>query len=198
MAATYEIRADYDRESVVIYQAYGDQIAKPALKAQKFVTPFSLNRMTWIKPSFLWLMHRSNWGKKSGQERILAVRIKKTGWEEALSLAVLTAPEPRIHGSAAAWSQKFKAAQVHVQWDTERSFRGGALDHYSIQVGLSRHVIERFVEEWTISIEDLTPTVAKIRKLRDSGGASKAKRFLPQERVYSPAPDVAKQLMIGL
>ncbi|MGW1086997.1 DUF4291 family protein [Streptomyces sp. NPDC002596] len=25
--------------------------------------------MTWIKPSFLWLMHRSNWAQKSGQER---------------------------------------------------------------------------------------------------------------------------------
>jgi hypothetical protein len=42
----YEIRTDYDDSSIVIYQAYSKAIAKPALKEQNFVTPFSLNRMT--------------------------------------------------------------------------------------------------------------------------------------------------------
>ncbi|WP_422570328.1 DUF4291 family protein, partial [Erwinia billingiae] len=29
--------------------------------------------MTWIKPSFLWMMYRSGWGMKDpGQKRILA------------------------------------------------------------------------------------------------------------------------------
>jgi hypothetical protein len=59
--AEQEIRADYDRETIVVYQAYGPQIAVPAVAAQRFVPPFSLGRMTWIKPSFRWLMHRSNW-----------------------------------------------------------------------------------------------------------------------------------------
>ena len=63
-------------------------IADAALKTQRFVPPFSFHRMTWIKPSFLWLMHRSNWGQKSGQERILAVHIMRASWEMALSLAV--------------------------------------------------------------------------------------------------------------
>jgi len=48
-----EIRADYDATGVVIYQAYREQIGRPALASQRFVPPFSLNRMTWIKPSFL-------------------------------------------------------------------------------------------------------------------------------------------------
>ncbi|WP_141653813.1 DUF4291 family protein, partial [Erwinia billingiae] len=26
--------------------------------------PFSMTRMTWIKPSFLWMMYRSGWGMK--------------------------------------------------------------------------------------------------------------------------------------
>ncbi len=156
MAATHEIRAEYDRASIVVYQAYGEAIAKPAVQAQKLVPPFSLHRMTWIKPSFLWMMHRSNWGKKSGQERTLAVRISLAGWDEALSLAVLTSPEPKVHGSAVTWDKEFKKAVVHVQWDTERSLRGAAFDHYSIQVGLSRHIIEKFVEEWILSIEDIS------------------------------------------
>lgn len=71
MSGTREVRADFDRESIVVYQAYPDAIADVAVKQQKFGPPFSLGRMTWIKPSFLWLMHRSNWGRKSGQERTM-------------------------------------------------------------------------------------------------------------------------------
>lgn len=99
MAELYEIRANYDRETIVMYQAYSSQIADLALKQQRFVAPFSFNRMTWIKPSFLWLMHRCNWGKKSGQNRILAVHISRTGWEKALSLGVLTSLEKNILSS---------------------------------------------------------------------------------------------------
>ena len=157
-----EIRADFDRETIVLYQAYAPRIAEPALEAQRFVPPFSFHRMTWIKPSFLWLMHRSNWGRKSGQERILAVRIKRTGWEKALSLAVPTSFIPGTFASHADWAEQFAAALVHVQWDPERSLRGAGLPYGSIQVGLSRHIIREYVEEWTVAIEDYTPRVRKM------------------------------------
>src|SRR5882757_5435046 len=121
--AEQEIRADYDRETIVVYQAYGPQIAVPAVAAQRFVPPFSLGRMTWIKPSFLWLMHRSNWGRKAGQEHTLAVRITRKGWEEALANAVLTSPDRRVYRDSAAWREEFKRALVHVQWDPEYSIR---------------------------------------------------------------------------
>ena len=51
MPALYEIRADYDREVVVVYQAFPPAIAGAALRARRFVAPFSLERMTWIKHS---------------------------------------------------------------------------------------------------------------------------------------------------
>ncbi len=79
MPATNEIRADYDARGITIYQAYGAAIALPAIREQRFVSPFSLARMTWIKPSFLWLMERSNWAQKSGQEFVLGVRISRSG-----------------------------------------------------------------------------------------------------------------------
>jgi hypothetical protein len=60
VAAERKIRADFDRETVVIYQAYPPAIADAALAAGRFVPPFAIQRMTWIKPSFLWLIHRSN------------------------------------------------------------------------------------------------------------------------------------------
>ena len=36
------------------------------------------NRMSWIKPNFLWMMYRSNWGRSQGQEVVLAVRLKRS------------------------------------------------------------------------------------------------------------------------
>jgi len=45
----FEIRANYDDRSIVVYQAYRKEIALPAIQHQRFVPPFSLNRMTRIK-----------------------------------------------------------------------------------------------------------------------------------------------------
>ncbi len=42
----HEIRADYDAASIVVYQAYSPYIALPAIQHNRFVPPFSLNRMT--------------------------------------------------------------------------------------------------------------------------------------------------------
>lgn len=194
MPGCHEIRADYDRTTIVVYQAYAPAIAEPAVETGHFVAPFSFQRMTWIKPSFLWLMHRSNWGQKSGQERTLAVRITRQGWEEALKLAVLTSFHPAQHGSAAAWREQFSRAQVHLQWDPERSLRGAGLPYRSIQVGISRHVIRRFNEEWIVGMEDYSSLVAKIRQLLRNGAADKAQRHLPPERVYPVEAALARHL----
>lgn len=195
MTAKYEIRANYDKDNIVIYQAYAPNIAEPALEEQRFVSPFSFHRMTWIKPSFLWLMHRSNWGQKNGQQKTLAVHITRTGWEKALSLGILTHPEPLVFPNPIEWETQFKNAHVHLQWDTERSLRGTGLNHYSIQVGISRHLIHEYVDEWIVKIEDLTPTVSKIRELIKSGRQKNAKRLLPSERVYPVNPQVGKRIM---
>jgi len=190
----HEIRADYDTTSIIVYQAYRKEIALPALTSQRFVPPFSLNRMTWIKPSFLWMMERSNWGRKAGQEYVLAVRITRAGWDEALSSAILTSPEHGIYPDAEAWRRQFERAPVIVQWDPERSLRGAALQVDSIQVGLSRHIIERFVNEWTVEIRDCTSLVRKLRDLVANGRADQAKDLLPRERLYPVEAAVARRL----
>ncbi|MBB6052392.1 DUF4291 domain-containing protein [Armatimonas rosea] len=186
MPELYAIRATYDKETITVYQAYNDTIADAALAAQTFVAPFSFQRMTWIKPSFLWLMERSNWGQKSGQERILAIRIKRAGWEEALALGVLTHPEPALWPNPDSWRTAFAAAKVHVQWDPERSLRGAALPYFSIQVGLSRNLIQRYTDDWIVGIDDKTPLVRKLHKLIQAGSAAAALKLLPRERVYEP------------
>jgi hypothetical protein len=193
-----QIRADYDRDTIVVYQAYAPNIALPALGAKKFVSPFSFNRMTWIKPSFLWLMERSNWGQKANQEHTLAVRITRSGWENALSQGVLTAYQSGIHRSVADWKKQFDKATVHIQWDPDRSIRGADLQYDAIQVGLSRHVIQQFVDEWIVDIQDYTPLVKKIYNLVRTGHADKAGKLLPKERLYQLDDELAKPIGIAI
>ncbi|PCC74752.1 protein of unknown function [Nannocystis exedens] len=189
-----QIRADFDARTIVVYQAYAPAIAKPAIAAGRFVPPFSRTRMTWIKPSFLWLMARSNWAQKSGQEHVLAVRISRAGWEEALAAGVLTSHVPRSIRDPDEWRERFAAAAVHIQWDPERSLRGADLQQGSIQVGLSRHIIDRFVDQWIVDITDLTPLVRKIHGHLKSGQEARAKALLPPERPYPLSPALARTI----
>ena len=182
MPGMREVRADFDDRTIVVYQAYSPAVADAALAAGTFVAPFSFTRMTWIKPSLLWLMHRSNWARKPGQERILAVRISRAGWEQALSEAVLTT------GAGLA------RARVHVQWDPERSLRGAPLNHYSIQVGIGRELIRAYAGEWVVGLSDLTPVVRKVAALVQTGRGAEAQRLLPAERPFPLAPGIAHRL----
>ena len=52
------ILAQYDQESIIVYQAYRPAIGQFAAERQYFGGEFSLNRMSWIKPNFLWMMYR--------------------------------------------------------------------------------------------------------------------------------------------
>ncbi len=195
MSEYREIRATFDRETITVYQAYNESIAFAAIGEQKFVPPFSFNRMTWIKPSFLWMMERSGWGQKSNQEYVLAIKIIRSFWEEALSNAVLTHPENTLYQSDSSWEKLFAEAKIYVQWDPERDLHGKKLPHRSIQVGVSRFWAEKY-NEAIVSIEDLTPLVKKIYNLRKEGKTENAKRLLPTEKIYPLPPEIARKIGI--
>jgi len=68
-----------------VYQAYKPEIANFAVRNGFFGgAKFSFERMSWIKPNFLWMMYRSGWATKEGQENILAVKLKRSFFEEIL------------------------------------------------------------------------------------------------------------------
>ncbi len=166
-----QIRAVFDEQTIRVYQAYGDAIADPALKAGTFVPPFSMTRMTWIKPSFLWMMYRCGWGRKEdGQRRVLAIDIKRPGFEWALANASLS------HGP-----ELDKSRPVRVQWDPERDIQLGRLPHRSIQLGLKEEALQRYVELWIVSITEVTDLAQQIESTGDWS-------LLPPERPY-PVPD---------
>lgn len=107
--------------------------------------------------------------------------------DQALNQAVLTSFDQRVYRDYDLWRTQFTQAKVHVQWDPERTLRGKSLPIRSIQVGISRHVIELYVKAWVVQITDITPVVRKIHHLVQSGHEQQARDFLPREKVY-PLP----------
>ena len=122
---------------MTVYQAYSPHIAHAAVAAGTFVAPFKRGRMTWIKPSFLWMMYRSGWATKPGQQRILAISITRDGFEWALAHAALSTYEPGTYTSREAWAEHKRASPVRVQWDPDRSVALAPLSRRAIQIGLS-------------------------------------------------------------
>lgn len=180
-----QIRAEFDDETITVYQAFSPSIADPAIAAQHFVPPFSLSRTTWIKPSFLWMMYRSGWATKPGQERVLAVRLKRSGFERALLAACLSHFDPVVYADELEWQQRKAGSSVRVQWDPERGIRSEALAWRSLQVGLGGSAVVEYVDEWVVAIEDITDLVSRLRDLTVINEGE-----LPGERSY-PIPSAA-------
>ena len=186
-----QVRADFDDETIVVYQAYSSHIAFPAVSAQRFVPPFKMDRMTWIKPSFLWMMYRSGWGTKVGQERVLAIRIGREGFEWALLHSSLSHFEPTVYTNHEQWIQRRDSSPVRIQWDPERSLTLQAEQRRAIQVGLSGEATERYVSSWTHEISDVTDLAHEIRDLVSVGDLRGARALLPTEGIY-PLPDAVR------
>lgn len=183
-----EIRARWTADSIVVYQAYPPEIARPALAAGRFVTPFQRGRMTWIKPSFRWMMYRCGWATKPGQERVLAVEITRAGFEWALTHACPSHFDPGLHPDREGWSAQLRASPVRVQWDPERSLRLAPLPHRSLQVGLSGVAVDHYVDEWIVAVTDVTPLAHRIGALLRADDEAGAARLLPAERPYPLPP----------
>jgi len=187
------VRAAFDSQTVTVYQAYSPEIADAAVQAGTFVPPFSLGRMTWIKPSFGWMMHRCGWASKPGQERVLAIQISRDGLEWALAHACLSHYDPDVHQSPQAWTAAKSQSPVRVQWDPDRSLTGDRLSARAIQVGLADEAARRYVGQWITSVTDITGLVKRVRDLVRSDRAD-ALALLPAERVYPLPPELARPI----
>lgn len=157
------VRARYTDDTVRLYQAYSPEIALPALKAGRFVPPFSMGRMTWIKPSFHWMMYRSGYATKPGQEVVLAIDISRAGFEWALRHAVLSSFKPGFHASHDEWTRQVATRPVRIQWDPERDWRIQPVpDTRAIQIGIQGEAVELYVNHWTRAITDVTPLAREL------------------------------------
>ena len=189
-----QVRAAFTDQTVTVYQAYPAQIAQPALRAGRFVPPFKRERMTWVKPSFLWMMYRCGWATKPDQEHVLAVELTRDGFEWALGHACLSHYDPARHRDRSHWSEQLRDSPVRVQWDPERSVRLEPLPYRSLQLGLSGPAVDRYVDEWLVRLTDVTALAAQVRTTVGGDDPDAAARLLPAERPYQLPVDLAARI----
>ncbi|MDE5885021.1 MAG: DUF4291 domain-containing protein [Oscillospiraceae bacterium] len=177
-----QIRAVYDASTIQVYQAYSAEIAEEAVRLGTFGQRFKLTRMTWIKPSFLWMMYRSGWGLKENQEHILAIQIKRSAFDDMLQRAVLSSYHENQGISYQEWQEKIRNSEIRVQWDPERDIYGNALNYRSIQIGIRGESVKKYVNDWIVEIEDITDYVTDLRNKKDQ--KIDITGLLPEEKVY--------------
>ncbi|UOX88669.1 DUF4291 domain-containing protein [Amycolatopsis sp. FBCC-B4732] len=184
-----QIRAAQTETTLRVYQAYSPSIAEAALEKQTFVEPFKRDRMTWIKPSFRWMAYRCGYGKKPGQERILAIDITREGFEWALAHAALS--HPRRDQAKDAWQRELKTSPVRIQWDPERDLHHNAQNFRAIQIGLSGEAVDHYLDEWITTITDVTPVMRDISGLLATDQLHKAVKLVPHEPPYELSSELA-------
>ena len=178
-----EIRAVYDDTSVRVYQAFRDEIAEEAVQLGTFGSHFGLNRMTWIKPSFLWMMYRSGWAEKPGQENVLAIDIKREAFDYLLENAVLSTYRSNSGITQEEWKTRIRQSDIRCQWDPERDPRGRPLRWRSVQIGIQGEVVrEHYLKDWILHIENITGYVRQLKRQLD--GSEDISGLLPPEKIY--------------
>lgn len=182
------ILAQYDAETIYVYQAYRSIIARYAVEHQRFGGEFSYSRMSWIKPNFLWMMYRSGWASKEGQEHILAVRLKRPFFDDLLRQVVPSTFDSRRYASHEAWKTAVGSSEIRLQWDPDHGPNGNPLERRAVQLGLRGSALRRYGGDELVSIEDITPFVVEQRCFLPH---ALDQLSLPEERVYVPADQEA-------
>ncbi len=188
------ILANFDANTIVAYQAYRPAIGLFAEKHQHFGGEFSLSRMSWIKPNFLWMMYRCGWGTKADQETVLAVHLRREAFDEILGHAVHTSYHADVYGSVHDWKKRLAESPVRIQWDPDHDPNGAKQERRAIQLGLSGDVLRRYAKDWIVKIEDISAFVAEQRRTLANGVSE---LVTPRENIYPiNNPEVAARLGI--
>lgn len=185
-----QILAHFDESSIIVYQAYRPSIGHYAIDNQRLGGPdFSLSRMSWVKPNFLWMMYRSGWGTKAGQEITLGLRLGRSFFESLLEQAVPSTFDERQFGSHAQWKTALAASEVRLQWDPDHSPTGARLERRAIQLGLRGDILRRYAADELLEVIDLSRFVESQRG--HANAADYARLRTPSERIFSPGSELA-------
>jgi hypothetical protein len=191
------ILAQFDEESVVVYQAYLPAIGHYAAEHGQFGGDFSYGRMSWIKTNFLWMMYRSGWGTKPAQEVTLAVRLKRAFFDDLLAQAVPSTYQSTLYSSPEVWKLDLGRSQVRLQWDPDHGPKGQPLERRAIQLGMRGSVLEEYGRRAILGIDDISNFVAEQRLIVQAGDLKQL--MTPAEAVYLPAdPVISPRLGLAL
>jgi len=192
-------RGEWDAEGVYFYQAYRAEIADWALENQKLGGPFlGVERMTWIKPSFAWMLYRCGYAMKNNasQARVLKIKLPHEAVSEILA--------------ACTCKERGGGTLGRVQWDPDRDINTSEkkeprkmLRQRAIQCGVKGPLAQYFRHS-IICIQDVTAlahqvgNAHRLKSRRQKAAMRALSDALPQERPYLPFLPEAELRRLGL
>jgi len=190
------ILAQQTDEHILVYQAFRPAIGDYAIENQVFGgSQYSYTRMSWIKPNFLWMMYRSGWAAKPGQEKILGIWIKKSDFEKILLNSTFTSFRQSSLESEDAWKATLETHPIRLQWDPDHAPNGSKLERKAIQLGIKGTLLEEFGKEMICEILDLSDFVNEQRKFAQAPPYQEL--MVADESIYIPStPELAKAIGI--
>jgi Domain of unknown function (DUF4291) len=138
--------------------------------------------MSCIKPNIPWMMYRSGWGTKEGQEVTLAIRLKRSAFDAVLRQAVHSTFVPDVYGSHAGWKAAVAGSDVRLQWDPNHDPAGRPVERRAIQLGMRGETLARYAKEWLLDIEDISDFVRD--QHRSATGSTLKLLITPREDAY--------------
>lgn len=181
--------------TITVYQAFKPVIAT-YFATHGYLTgckEFSMDRMTWVKPGFLWMMHRSGWASKKDQEHVLAIHVQHNTFIDWMRVGILSSHKPARSPSGeeediehrAEWKRQLENSDVRVQWDPDHEpAHGHPLARRVIQIGLRGEAVRQYADKESgvvVAVEDIT-TFAKRERERLQSGARIEELQVPVER----------------
>ncbi len=190
-----QILASFDHETVLVYQAYSPAIGNFAARNAYFGGEFKYSRMSWIKPNFLWMMYRSNWGRSPGQEVVVAVRLRRPFFDALLDQGVPSSYTPGVYPNETEWRAAIERSDVRLQWDPDHLPTGDKCERRAIQLGLRGGILDAYGRREIVEILDVSEFVAEQRANVENWKCGEL--FTPVESVYVPA-DTSLARRLGL
>lgn len=181
-ASGNHILAQYSYDTIVVYQAFNRDIGEFAVQNGHFGGDFKVGRMTWLKTSFLWMMHRSGWATKPDQEMILAIWLTSVSFDAILKKAVFSSFQPGLYDNYEQWQRAVAVSNVRLQWDPDYDPSDIRLARRAIQIGLGGKSAAHYAQGgWVLHIEDVTQFV---HEQRENCKPPYTELILPSQRVY--------------
>lgn len=147
-------------DQIIVYQAFNPFIADFAVKNQRFGgSSYNFERMSWIKPNFLWMMYRAGWAMREHQQHILAIWLPLEKFKQIYKSAIHSSFIPTIYENEEIWKQKLKESEVRLQWDPDHDPKGNKIERRAVQLGLREATLRLFATEWLSKVEDITEFV---------------------------------------
>jgi hypothetical protein len=184
------ILAYSDAYSIVVYQAYGREIGDFAVRNGYFGGEFNYSRMSWVKPNFLWMMYRSGWGTKRGQEVTLALKLRRAFFEALLAEAVESTYSEATYLTRTAWQDAVAQSSVRLQWDPDHDPSGAPLARRALQLGLRGDALRAFGRRELLEVLNISAFVAEQRVNATSDRLSHL--MLPVEHIYIPEDEATR------